>query len=140
MIFLFFIKRKRVLLYPFRHSCRLPLVSKQFNKFFISCIFYPAEDITKVLYRIQLVISDICEDRHKPCKAHTCFRATYKETVVAVLRNPAYLTFADVVRQVKASVFKTTEHAWVFLQGIVNRLEKFRLFLFTEACLQLVKV
>ena len=44
---LFFIKRKTaVLLYPFGHSCWLPLVGKQSNKFVISSILYPAEDIT----------------------------------------------------------------------------------------------
>ena len=71
------------------------------------------------------MISDICEDGHEPGKAHTGLRAADKETVVAVLRYPAYLPFADIVRQVKTSIFKTAEHAGIFLQGIVNRLEKF---------------
>ena len=115
-------------------------MSKQFNKSVISGILYPAEDITKILYWIQFVIADIGEDGHKPCKAHTGLRAADKETVVAVLRYPAYLSLADIVRQVKTSILKSTEHTWIFRQGIVNRLEKFWLFLCTEACLQLVKV
>ena len=58
-----------------------------------SCILYPAEDITKILYWIQFVISDIGEDGHEPGKANTGLRDADKETVVAVLRYPAYLTF-----------------------------------------------
>ena len=37
-------------------------MSKQFNKFVISGILYPAEDITKILYWIQFVIAAISED------------------------------------------------------------------------------
>ena len=54
-----------MLLYPCGHSCWLPFVDKQLNKFVISRILYPAEDITKILYRIQFVISDIGEDGHE---------------------------------------------------------------------------
>ena len=86
------------------------------------------------------MIADICEDGHEPCKANTGLRAADKETVVAVLRYPAYLSLADIVRQVTPSNLKKTELSGIFRQGIVNRLEKFRLFLCTEACLQLVKV
>ena len=100
-------------------------MGKQFNKFVISSILYPAEDITKILYWIQFVISDIGEDGHEPGKANTGLRDADKETVVAVLRYPTYLSFADIVRLVKTSILKTTEHAGIFRQGIVNRLEKF---------------
>ena len=115
-------------------------MGKQFDEFVISRILYPTEDIAKILYRIQIVVTDICKDGHKACEAYTGFRTANKETVVAVLRNPAYLSFTDVVRQVKASVLKATEHAGIFRQGIVDRLEKLGLLLCTEACLQLVKV
>ena len=64
-----------MLLYPCGHSCWLPFVGKQLNKFVISRILYPAEDITKILYRIQFVISDIGEDGHEPRKAHAGRRA-----------------------------------------------------------------
>ena len=79
-------------------------MGKQVNKLLLGCILYPAEDIAKVLYRIQMVVSDIGKDGHEPCEAHPGLRTAGKETVVAVLRYPAYLAFADVVRQVQTAV------------------------------------
>ena len=43
------------------------------------------------------MVTDICKDRHKACETYTGFRTANKETVVAVLHNPAYLSFTDVV-------------------------------------------
>ena len=37
------------------------------------------------------MIADISEDGHEPGKAHAGLRAADKETIVAVLRYPAYL-------------------------------------------------
>ena len=89
-------------------------MGKQFYEFVISSILYPTEYIAKILYRIQIVVTDVCKDGHETCEAYTGFRTADKETVVAVLRYPAYLSLADIVRQVKTSILKTTEHAGIF--------------------------
>ena len=55
---------------------------KQVNKMLLGGVLDSAENVAKVLNRIQLMVADISKDRHEASEAYASFWTADKETVM----------------------------------------------------------
>ena len=115
-------------------------MGEQVDQLVLCRVLNSAEHIAKILYWLQVVLSDVGKVRHQASKAHTCLWTANKITVVAILRYSPNLSFTYIVREVKLTVLQATLHARKFHKGIVHRLEKFGLFLLLKVLCLLVQI